>query len=134
MPFTVEERYFAAVVAIEGRFLGSIEGGRFRESIEELRQAGKTYVVVDLSKADFMDSTGLGVLISGLTTLRRSGGDLRLAGVAKRIKPIFLMTKLLSDVFEDHETVDDAIASFRERPPAPVSADVGVEGKAADQA
>lgn len=127
MPFTVDERYHAAVIAIEGKFLGSVEGAAFKEALADLKEAGMTNVVVDLSKTDFMDSSGVGVLIGGHTTLRRAGGEIRLAGMEKRIRNLFMMTKLLGPVFDDYDTVDEAIESFREDPPAEASEAEGAE-------
>lgn len=123
MPFSVNEEYHAVVVEIKGKFLGSVEGPAFKEALNELKEAGKTYVVVDLSKTDFMDSSGIGTLISGLTTMRKAGGDIRLAGMEKRIKSVFLITRLLGPVFDDYETVEEALASFETDPPAPSEAE-----------
>lgn len=117
MPFTVNERYNAAVIEIKGKFLGSVEGPAFKQKIDELKAADKKYVVVDLSKADFMDSTGIGVLIAGLTSMRKVGGDIRLAAIEKRIKAVILMTRLLGQVFTDYPTVEEAVESFETNPP-----------------
>ncbi len=124
MPFKVNEQYQAAVISIEGKFLGSIEGDEFKETLVRLKDSGKKYVIVDLSGADFLDSTGIGVLISGLTTMRKAGGDVRLAGVKKRIKAVFLMTRLLGSVFDDYETVEEAAESYRTNPPDESPADL----------
>jgi anti-anti-sigma regulatory factor len=57
-------------------------------------------------------------LISGLTTMRRDGGEIRLAGLEARIKNLFVMTHLLGPVFEAHETASDALRSYVVRPEA----------------
>lgn len=111
MPFSVKEDYQAVVISIKGKFLGSIEGPKFKETLDELKEAGKTNLVVDLSKADFMDSSAIGALIGALTSMRKIDGDVRLAGMQKRIKNLFIMTKLLR-VFDDYETVDEAVQSY----------------------
>jgi anti-sigma B factor antagonist len=122
MPFTVNEEYQAVVFEIKGRFLGSVDGAAFKSTLAELLEKGKTQFVVDLSKTDFMDSSGIGVLIGGLTSTRRAGGDMRLAGMTKRIKNLFLITKLLGSVFDDYDSVADAIQSYVDSPP---TGDVG---------
>lgn len=119
MSLTLDNRNHAAVISIQGRFLGSLDGERFRTMLADLKAAGRKHVVVDLSKADFMDSSGLGVLIAGLTTMRRDGGDMRLAGIEKRIKNLFVVTHVLGPVFQDYDTVEEAQASFRTHPPEP---------------
>lgn len=113
MPFSTSEQYQAVVFQITGKFLGSIEGPAFKERLEELKAEGKTKVVVDLSKADFMDSSGIGTLIGALTTMKKVGGDVKLACMKDRIKNLFLLTRLLGSVFEDFDSVEDAAAAMR---------------------
>lgn len=116
MPFSINEHYHATVVAIQGKFLGSVEREAFKDAIDALKEAGKINVVIDLSATEFMDSTGIGLLIGALTTMRRAGGDVRLAGMQERIENLFLMTRLLGSAFEDYDTVDAAVASFEASP------------------
>lgn len=120
MSFELEERYHAAVIRPTGKFLGSIGGDEFRALIDRQKEEGRKNVIIDLSKTDFMDSTAIGVLIGGLTTMRRAGGDVRLAAIESRIKNLFLITRLLGPVFESYETVEDAEKGFQDRP-EPVS-------------
>lgn len=112
MPFSTNEQYQAVVIQITGKFLGSIEGPAFKDELERLRDAGKKRIVVDLSKADFMDSSGIGALIGALTTMRKVDGDVKLSGMKDRIKNLFLLTRLLGPVFDDYDSIEDAIASF----------------------
>ena len=58
-----------------------------------------------------MNSSGLGILIGGLTTMRNNGGDLKLANITDRIQSLLMITKLLT-VFESFDTIDQAIESF----------------------
>lgn len=122
MPFAVKEQNDAVIIEITGKFLGSVEGPAFKEALDDLKEAGQTHVIVDLSKTDMLDSSGIGSLISGLTTMRRAGGDIRLAGLEKRVKSVFLITRLLGPVFDDYETVEDARESYRTNPPEKVEA------------
>lgn len=112
MPFSTSEKYHAVVIQISGKFLGSIEGPAFKEKLEELRDSGKRKVVIDLSKAEFMDSSGIGALIGALTTMKKADGDVKLAGMKERIKNLFLLTRLLGPVFEDFDSVEEAAASM----------------------
>lgn len=113
MKFKTSEQYHATVLEMKGKFLGSVDGDAFKETITELKDAGKTKVVVDLSQTDMIDSTGIGMLISALTTMRNAGGDVKIAGLKKRIKNLFLMTRLLGPVFDDYDAVEDALQSFK---------------------
>lgn len=124
MSITVQDLYQATVVEIKGKFLGSVDGPGFKQTLDELKQNGKTNIVVDLGSTDFMDSSGIGALISGLTSMRKAGGDVRLANMEKRIKNLFLITRLLGPVFDDFESVEDAAKSFRTNPPEPTGSEV----------
>ena len=114
MPFKDREQGDAVIFEITGKFLGSIDGPGFRRTLQGYKESGVKKVVVDLSKADLMDSSGIGEMIAGLTSMRNAGGDMRLAALRKRIRNVFLMTRLLGSVFQDYETVDEALASFNE--------------------
>ena len=81
---------------------------RFRERLIELVSEGKHQIVVDLEGVDFLDSTGLGVLVGGLKRLRSHGGDLYLVCTQSRILKVFEITGL-TKVFSIHDSVDAAV-------------------------
>ena len=112
MAFTISNQGNVGLLTLKGKFLGSIDGPEVKAGVQQLKEEGQTKLVVDLSKTDFMDSSGIGVLISALKTMREAGGDVVLAGMEKRIKNIFLMTKLLVNVFENYDNAEDAAASL----------------------
>ncbi len=114
MKFKTSDHYHATVLELKGKFLGSVDGDAFKQTITDLKENGKTKVVVDLSETEMIDSTGIGMLISALTTMRNAGGDVKIAGLKKRIKNLFLMTRLLGPVFDDYDSVDDALESFKD--------------------
>jgi anti-sigma B factor antagonist len=99
------------VVELVGKVMGGPDATVLNDALHELVQRGRKKVVVDLGQVTSMNSTGLGILISGLTTMRNTGGDLKLANVTERIQNLLMITKLRT-VFEAHETVDKAVASF----------------------
>ena len=68
-------------------------------------------VVADLSGVQWMNSSGLGMLMAGMTTLRSSGGDLRLANVSDRVRRPIEVTKLDS-VLKIFDSVDEAAQSY----------------------
>ncbi|MFD1715879.1 STAS domain-containing protein [Amnibacterium flavum] len=65
-----------------------------REAISALVTAGMFFLVIDLSEVDFIDSSGLGGLVSGLKTARQHGGDLRLAAPNDQVKLVLELTNL----------------------------------------
>jgi len=82
----------------------------FKERLLAVIDEGKTRVVVDLSKATFIDSTTLGVLVGGVKRLRPSDGSLGIVCSDRNILKIFEITGL-DRVFPIHESRDDALAS-----------------------
>lgn len=84
-----------------------------RTRLNELVEAGATHLVVDLEDVDFIDSTGLGVLVGSLRVARAGGGDLRLVCTNSRILKVFEATGL-HEIFTIGTTVDDAVASAAE--------------------
>ena len=82
---------------------------RLRERLVELVDAGARNVVVDLGGVEFLDSTGLGVLVGGLKRVRAHDGSLDLVCTQERILKIFRITGL-TKVFGIHNSVDEAIA------------------------
>ena len=83
---------------------------KLRECLVELVNSGRHNLVVDMEKVEFLDSTGLGVLVGGLKRVRAHDGSLDLVCTQERILKIFRITGL-TKVFGIHDTVDDAIAA-----------------------
>jgi anti-sigma B factor antagonist len=104
----VTERNGRSVLAVHGE-VDVYTAPRFRERLIELVSAGKRRVIVDLEGVDFLDSTGLGVLVGGLKRLRSNDGDLSLVCTQSRILKVFEVTGL-TKVFEIHDSVDAAVA------------------------
>jgi anti-sigma B factor antagonist len=83
---------------------------KLREKLIDLVSGGSYHIVVDMENVDFLDSTGLGVLVGGLKRVRAHDGSLRLVCTQDRILKIFRITGL-TKVFPIHATVDEAIAA-----------------------
>lgn len=113
MNYNVGERYNSVVITLKGNVMGGPDGSKLHDTLHELKEGGKTNVVVDLSKVKFMNSSGLGMLISAMTTMRNAGGDLRLAKVADRIQSLLVITKLIT-VFKHYESVEEAAKSYQD--------------------
>ena len=116
MNYSIDERYNAVVMTLKGNVMGGPDGAKLHDDLRNLREQGKKNVVVDLSRVKFMNSSGLGMLISALTTMRNGDGDLRLANVADRIQSLLVITKLIT-VFKHYDNVDEAVQSYESDPP-----------------
>lgn len=113
MNYNIDEKYNCVILTLKGNVMGGPDGAKLHDTLHDLKEDGKTNIVVDLSKVKFMNSSGLGMLISAMTTMRNAGGDLRLANVADRIQSLLVITKLIT-VFKHFESVDEAAKSFEE--------------------
>jgi anti-sigma B factor antagonist len=111
MKTKVLEKYNAVIIELKGDVLGGDDTKHFNELLHKLIDEGKKNIIVDLADAKFMNSSGLGMLISGLTTLKRENGSLKLANVTERIESLLIITKLIT-IFESYESVDEAVKSF----------------------
>ena len=109
----IKERRSDGVVILEvsGKIMGGPDSELFSSTLKQLIHEGFLRVVVDLAKVTWVNSTGLGILISGYTTLKRSEGEMKLLSVSDRIESIFMVTKLYS-VFDSYKDESEAIASF----------------------
>nr|SBO98780.1 Anti-sigma F factor antagonist (spoIIAA-2); Anti-sigma B factor antagonist RsbV [Nonomuraea gerenzanensis] len=81
---------------------------KLREQIIDLAAKGTVHVIVDLGAVQFLDSTGLGVLVGGLKRLRTQDGSLALVMTTDRISRIFKITGLTA-VFASYSSVQEAI-------------------------
>jgi len=81
-----------------------------RDRIADLLDGGQQQLIIDLGGVEFLDSTGLGVLVAGLNRARDVGGSLSLVCPQERVLKLFRITGL-DEVFTVHPTVDEALAS-----------------------
>ncbi|MFH2048148.1 MAG: STAS domain-containing protein [bacterium] len=110
----LSDREQDGVVILEpkGKIMGGPDATLLHDKLHEIIEAGKKRVVIDLSQVDWMNSTGLGILISTLTTLRNNDGELKLANVTEKIQSLLVITKL-APVFDSFDTIDDAVKAFK---------------------
>lgn len=113
MSFNTSERYNSVVIEFKGNVMGGPDAVSLNEKLHELIDADKTNIVVDLGKVKFMNSSGLGMLIGGLTTMRKAGGDLRIANATDKIESLLIVTKLIT-VFKHFSSVEEAAKSFED--------------------
>lgn len=99
-----------AVIALSGE-IDVYTSPKVKQEIVDLLNAGTPRLVVDLSGVEYLDSTGLGVLIGGLKRAREREGDLKLACDNLRILRIFEITGL-TKIFEIHNSEAEALGAF----------------------
>src|SRR3954464_2216403 len=113
MSLEIQEKDREGVVVLEmkGRITVGKEATALREKVAELTAANSKNLVFNLSGVDFIDSTGLGALVICATTLRKSGGNVKLVNLNRRNIELLVMTKLAT-VFEIFTDEQDAISSY----------------------
>ena len=111
MKLKTKELKSVVVIELDGNVMGGPDATALNDFLHKLIADDRRKVVVDLKEVSFINSSGLGMLIGGLTTMRHSGGELKLARASKKVENLLEMTKLLK-VFGLYKSVADAVASF----------------------
>lgn len=109
MEFSYEVRGTYAEVTADGR-LNMVSAPKLREFVTDVIARGSNRIVVNLEKATFMDSSGLGALIGCLKAARQAGGDLRIAAVQPQVKMVLQLTSM-DKVLTSYSSTDEAFSN-----------------------
>ncbi len=104
----------AVVLALSGNIQGGPDADTFQDALQEVLAEGRKNILLDLDKVKWINSTGLGILIRGHTTLQKEGGAMKIVNLSERIDNLFSVTKL-NLVFE---VFTDEVAALRSFKPA----------------
>jgi anti-sigma B factor antagonist len=99
------------VLDLNGKLTGGPDAETFREVFKSLVDQDKKKIAVNLEKVSWINSTGLGILISGYTSVRRAGGDLVVMHASDRIESILYVTKL-NLLFKSFENEEEAVTAL----------------------
>jgi anti-sigma B factor antagonist len=99
------------VVDVSGRITLGEGSSALRDVLRDLSAQGNKKILLNLSEVSYIDSSGIGELVSGFTSVSNGGGTLKLLGLTKRVKDLLQITKLYT-VFDVHEEEAHAIRSF----------------------
>lgn len=111
MRIKTSEKYGAVVITLKGNVMGGPEAQEFHDILGDFLDESKTNIIIDLGGVKFMNSTGLGMLISGYTSVKNKDGVLKLANATEKINSLLVITKLIT-IFDNFESVDAAADSF----------------------
>ncbi len=100
------------VIDAAGRVTLGEGASAFRDAIRNFTAQGNKKLLLNLADVSYIDSSGIGEMVSGFTTITNSGGQLKLVGLSKRIKDLLQITKLYT-VFEVYDDEAEAVRSFR---------------------
>lgn len=114
MSVTLTTRQVGDVTVIDakGRITLGEGSSDFRDSIKSLVAKGQKNILVNLANITYIDSSGIGEMVSGFTTVANAGGKLKLLSLTKRIQDLLQITKLYT-VFEVYDDEAAGLASFQ---------------------
>ncbi|MFO7915631.1 MAG: STAS domain-containing protein [Candidatus Krumholzibacteriales bacterium] len=111
MKYRIREQDGVTIIDLSGKVMGGTDAEVFKDCIYGLLEEDRKRIIVNLSKVTWINSSGVGILITGYTTMRKKNGDLKLLNVSEKIKSILYVTKL-NLIFECYEDEDEAVGSY----------------------
>ena len=112
MNYSVSEQNGIVIISLIGKIMGGPEATEINDKFNELIDERKYKVIVDLMNVEWMNSSGLGILIGAASVLSNNNAELRLINVSERIKNLLKITKL-SGIFITNNSLEEAISSFK---------------------
>lgn len=114
MKFTLKVVGDVCVLKLDGKFMAAGDSFFLREKIKNVLSMGIQKLLIDMDSVPYIDSTGVGFLVSSHTSITQEGGSLKLLKVKPKILEVFRLMNLLKvfEIFEDEET---AMKSFFEK-------------------
>lgn len=100
------------VLEVSGKIMGGPDFDMFKGEVKELLDGGCRKVALDLGEVPWINSTGLGILITAHHSIKAAGGVMKVCNVKERVLSIFYVSQL-ERVFEVHPDRETAVASFQ---------------------
>lgn len=100
------------VLELSGKIMGGPDHDKFKAEVNEVLEKDFKNVVLDFSGVPWINSTGLGIIISGFHSIKAADGVMKVCSVKERVLSIFYISQL-ENIFEVFETRDEALASFK---------------------
>jgi anti-sigma B factor antagonist len=111
MTTSIRQASAVTVVDISGRIELGGESAALREMVSDLLSKGHTQILLNLGDVHYIDSSGLGALVSAFTTVRKQGGQLKLLNLTNKVRELMQITKLYA-VFDITNNEAEAVNSF----------------------
>ncbi len=109
---TAREIGETTVMDLSGRITLGEGSAKLREMVRDLLNSGHKNIVLNLGDITYIDSSGIGELVSGFTAVKSQGGELKLLHLTKKVHDLLQITKLFT-VFDVHSDEEKALSSFR---------------------
>jgi anti-sigma B factor antagonist len=105
------EKYNAVILMLKGDMKGGEDSEKFAKLLKDIIFKNHKNVIADLSHVKYVNSSGIGILIRGLTTMRQAGGDLKLVNLTEKIRGLLSIVRL-TQIFDIYDTIDEALGSY----------------------
>lgn len=99
------------VLEMSGKIMGGPSHDEFKGEIKEIIEGGHKDIILDFGSVPWINSTGLGILISGYHSVKAAEGTLKICCVKERVLSIFYISQL-EKIFNVYETRDEALKSY----------------------
>jgi anti-sigma B factor antagonist len=111
MKLATREVSGVTIVDLSGKITLGEGGITLREEVRKLLAAGSKKIVLNLAEVNYIDSSGLGELVSAYTAVKNAGGELKLLNLTSKVRDLLVITKLVT-VFDVKDDEASAVSSF----------------------
>jgi anti-sigma B factor antagonist len=111
MNYSIEKLDDVLLVKLKGSVWGELESYQLKDEIRVQLDIGARKFLMDLSEVGFVNSLGVGLIVSSLVSIRREDGELKLYGIGRRAMAVFEVTRVI-DLLDVFDTREEALASF----------------------
>jgi anti-sigma B factor antagonist len=112
MKLTTREVSGVTIVDLSGKITLGEGGMTLRDEVRKLVAAGQKKIVLNLAEVNYIDSSGLGELVSAYTAVKNAGGELKLLNLTSKVRDLLVITKLVT-VFDVKDDEASAVSSFK---------------------
>jgi len=113
MKFSSEVKHDYLLLTLEGKLIGEDAGSGILEVANNAINNGILKCVVDIDKVKYIDSTGIGVLITLLTKFRNQGGEIVIINPSEHVQKLLIITKLTA-IFKIADSIEEAVVSLQQ--------------------
>lgn len=103
-----------AILELSGKIMGGPDADEFKEAIVQAMDDGYQKILVNMAQVSWINSSGLGILVSGFTTVKNRECEMRLTNLTDRVNNLFMITKL-STVFKTYDSEEVALFDFKDK-------------------
>ena len=111
MKYTTRESGGVTIVDLSGKITMGEGSGTLRDAVRDIVAKGSKKIVLNLGDVNYIDSAGLGELVSAYTAVKNAGGELKLLNLTKKVRDLLVITKLVT-VFDVKDDEASAVGSF----------------------